>query len=129
MTHGLGRLNVITQQYRESTGDRKWRGGLAEATNERTNVNYVPEKCNYRTVYSNFVDVDSSFNYRDCDYRHFACVELNLDSSCNTKLLRSALRDTFLHSTFLLSYSCTDTDSIIRLFYDTESTSNITISW
>lgn len=55
---GFGRLNVITPQYRESMGDRVRRGVLAEATNERTNNNYILEKCNYRSVYSIFVDVE-----------------------------------------------------------------------
>jgi hypothetical protein len=63
----FGSLNVITQQYRESMDDRKEGDGEVEGTNERTNVNYILEKCNYRTVYSIFVDVDPSISSQDCD--------------------------------------------------------------
>jgi hypothetical protein len=63
----FGSLNGITQQYLESMGDGEKGGGVVEGTNERTNINYILEKCNYRTVYSIFVDVDPSISSQDCD--------------------------------------------------------------
>lgn len=44
----------------------RWGGGVG-GTNERTIVNYILEKCNYRTVYSIFVDVGPSISNQDCD--------------------------------------------------------------
>jgi hypothetical protein len=48
-------------------GDRKEGPKLLNGTNESTNINYIREKCNYRTVYSIFVDVDPSISSQDCD--------------------------------------------------------------
>lgn len=96
-------------------GGRKRRVGLAEATNELTNVNYILEKCSYRTVYPIFVDVDPAFNYQDCDYRHFACIEQHLGNSASP--VQSPCHNSA--STFLCLHTCTDTELIAWLYDDT----------
>lgn len=72
-------------------GDRKEGDGEVEGTNERTNTNYILEKCNYRTVYSIFVDVDPSISSQDCDYAYsqFASVPCSTQTTAATRWVLS----------------------------------------